>query len=164
MVSLLPLVPLAFQLRCCKPVLFWGFNPSPMNRRDWLHRYSYRLDQAEALSGAQFPFLSNEGVGLHSVALNPDCSGKPPGKMKSPRKDPPQAGLRMTALRDSVIDCQRVTAWCPQPRGGRQRSCPFWAPGPELQGCSFCACLPPPPQRSKAVLPSPAMHTSGATC
>ena len=164
MVSLLPLFPLAFQLRCCKPFLFWGFNPSPMNRRDWLHRYSYRLDQAEALSGAQFPFLSNEGVGLHSVALNPDCSGKPPGKMKSPRKDPPQAGLRMTALRDSVIDCQRVTAWCPQPRGGRQRSCPFWAPGPELQGCSFCACLPPPPQRSKAVLPSPARHTSGATC
>ena len=164
MVSLLPLFPLAFQLRCCKPFLFWGFNPSPMNRRDWLHRYSYRLDQAEALSGAQFPFLSNEGVGLHSVALNPDCSGKPPGKMKSPRKDPPQPRLRMTALRDSVIDCQRVTAWCPQPRGGRQRSCPFWAPGPELQGCSFCACLPPPPQRSKAVLPSPAMHTSGATC
>ena len=38
-----------------------------MNRGDWLRGYSYHLDQAEALSGVQFRFLSNEGVGLHSV-------------------------------------------------------------------------------------------------
>ena len=64
-------------------------------------------------------------------ALNPDCSGKPPGKMKSPQEHPLQAGLRVTALRDSVIDCEGGTASCPQPRASEMLN----------------LCLPPPTSR-----------------
>lgn len=37
---------------------------------------NHLLGAADRLSGTQYLLLSNEGVGLISVALNPGCSGK----------------------------------------------------------------------------------------
>lgn len=61
--------------------------------------------------------------------------------MKSPHEDPLQAGLRVTVLCDSVIDCECGTASCPQPRAsGMLILCLPPPTSPKVQGSSTITC------------------------
>lgn len=115
--------------------------------------YSYHLDQAGALKVLLSLYQMKEGWAPF-CGSQPGC-GKPPGKMRSPREDPHQAGLRAAALRGSVLEPVSVLTAAHSPEVV-DRGCHFWAlvqsfrdahsvlatthPPPKLQGSSTITC------------------------